>query len=146
MGTFQSKKGTLLDSSATGAHFPWVVDKIFQKVWKAKVDCKMESKRRCAHLEFLKMPHVSVAFYPNAKIIVLPLSHMEGVPMDANATDPGVVTPWKKRRTLTMQLHMENTEGAVLGANFMCNCATLKETGLGLPVPTVAWIELHRPV
>jgi len=121
MGTFQSGKGTLLDSGTTDTYFPRVADEIFQEVWKAKVGCKMESKRRYTYLEFLKMPHISVVFYPNATIVVPPSSYMEGVPMDTNATDPDVVIPWKERRTLTMRLYMEETEGAVLGANFMYN-------------------------
>ena len=41
--------------------------------------------------------------------------------MDINATKPDVVIPWENRRTLTIRLYMEETEGAVLGANFMYN-------------------------
>lgn len=121
LNAFQAGKGTLLDSGTTDTYFPRAVEESFGRIWERKFGGKIKDKGMFTYKQFLKMPTITVVFAPNATIHAPPSSYMEGVPMLLNATAPNVVEPWEGKRELTIRLYMEETEGAVLGANFMYN-------------------------
>lgn len=120
--SFQSGKGTLLDSGTTDTYLPKILKTSFQQVWEELVGHEMQTEKahKFEYDEFRKFPDVTFVFDQNATLVVPASSYMEGVPMKPhNVSRTPQVDPWGGKKALTMRLYFEEEEGCVLGGNTM---------------------------
>lgn len=132
---FASGKGTIVDSGTTDTYLPQAIEASFKQAWKKVTKLSYEKRtRRYTYKEFTELPKVSFLFAGagvsssdiynfgpmndksnGVSFALYPESYMEGVPLD----DKGKPKPWSSTMELTNRIYLDETDGAVIGANGM---------------------------
>lgn len=108
---FHGGKGTILDSGTTDTYLPQAVADRFQEVWTELTGLVFtKRKKRFSWSEFRLLPDISITFEGNMTLTVEPSSYMEGVPSTPD---------WVGTKELVNRVYLDESEGAVLGANSM---------------------------
>ncbi len=126
--SFESGKGTILDSGTTDTFLPKAVAPKLASVWKDWCGLDYSNEPRFYSVtEFERLPNVYITFQGNVTLTMTPESYMEGVP--DSSSDASHARPWwRGKHQLTNRLYADEPQGAVLGANAMFGHDVLFDT------------------
>lgn len=117
--TINAGKGCILDSGTTDTYLPANLAKKFGRaamLWTDGLTDFSESARQKSYSfeDFLKLPNISIVMANNVSVAIQPKFYMEGITIDGLRDQ---VQSWNGTKSLTNRVYLEETEGAVLGAN-----------------------------
>jgi hypothetical protein len=118
--TVNSGKGCILDSGTTDTYLPASLAKKFGKAAMLWTDgltdfSERSQQKKYSFAEFERLPELSFIMANNVTLTMQPRNYMEGITLDFS----GQVQGWNGTKSLTNRVYLEETEGAVLGANAM---------------------------
>lgn len=110
---FNQGKGTIVDSGTTDTYLPQKIAKVFQKVW-IKINRRPHSNKRETYTfaEFQKLPNVTLTLENGHRWTIQAMQYMEEVDSSQD---------WNESKQFYNRLYVDESNGAVLGANAMIN-------------------------
>lgn len=127
--TINAGKGCILDSGTTDTYLPAGLSKKFGKaamLWTdGLTDFSHKARQKSySFSEFAQLPDISFVMANNVTLTMQPRHYMEGITLDSS----NQVQSWKGTKLLTNRVYLEESEGAVLGANAMFGYDILFDT------------------
>lgn len=118
--SINSGKGCILDSGTTDTYLPAKLAKRFAKAAMAATNgltnfSDQLRQRSYSFAEFQILPQITFVLANNVTLTMEPRHYMEGITLDRG----DLVDQWEGSKILTNRVYLEETDGAVLGANAM---------------------------
>lgn len=110
---FNEGKGTIVDSGTTDTYLPKKIASMFRQVW-LKINGRQHSNERASYsyTDFQKLPNIAFTLENGYHWTVKPNEYMEEV--DASQD-------WQDMKLFYNRIYLDESKGAVLGANAMFN-------------------------
>ena len=122
--SFNSGKGTVIDSGTADMYLPSAISDEFQNAWKSIIgDEKWLHNKAISYTydDFQKLPNITFTLSKGYRWVIQPIQYMEEQFQAGTIKESIINQGWEGLKTFTNRIYLDEPRGCVLGANAMYN-------------------------